>query len=521
MHRRFMMGLLSLMSVGLIAAVVYFKPAYQEPITEYESVDRPAHLQPDYSHAVIPPNIAPLNFSILEPGLLYCARIFSAQGEPIEIFSQKSCIQIPQAAWHNLLKNNVGQALHMDIFVKREDHQWRRFQTISHEIAREAIDGFLVYRKMHPTHLRVKGRIGIYCRDLSNYKESIVLDGMSYENGCVNCHSFCQQNPDNMLLGARSDKYGVGTLLVEDGVARKIDTKFGYTSWHPSARLAVYSINKLPMFYHSSRNEPRDTVDLNSLLACYHNDTKTVVIEPKLAQKEYLENWPVWSGDGKYLYFCRAPKPWSDDTPSPPAQFDQIKYDLVRIAYDLQTNTWGDIEIVLSSRETGKSVGMPRCSPDGRWLTFCLFDYGYLPTWQENSDLYLMDLKTSGDAVPGYRRLEINSPKSESWLTWSSNSRWIVFSSKRLHGVFTRLFISYVDQRGKVHKPVVLPQQDPTFYESCLLSFNTAELVIKAPHVTGERLAKVFRSKEKISVRMPITMATPKAADAQSYSERE
>jgi len=84
--------------------------------------------------------------------------------------------------------------------------------------------------------------------------------------------------------------------------------------------------------------------------------------------------------------------------------------------------------------------------------------------------------------------------------------------------VFTRLFISYVDADGTVHKPIVLPQKDPAFYESCLLTFNTPELVTDRPAATGETLARVFRSPKRLSVEMPLTMATPKAAGPTSES---
>ena len=159
---------------------------------------------------------------------------------------------------------------------------------------------------------------------------------------------------------------------------------------------------------------------------------------------------------------------------------------------------------------------MPRCSPDGRWISFCLCDYGYFPAWQEDSDIYLMDLKASAVPPFPYRRLELNSDKSESWQTWSSNSRWLVYSSKGLHGAFTRLFISYIDPAGRVHKPIVLPQKDPAIYESSLLTFNTAELVTEPPPVRGERLAKVFRRPSDIPLTLSTTGATPIAKPPQT-----
>jgi len=132
----------------------------------------------------------------------------------------------------------------------------------------------------------------------------------------------------------------------------------------------------------------------------------------------------------------------------------------------------------------------------------------------------LMDLKAARQTGQfKYRRLQINSNQSESWHSWSSNSRWIAFSSKRQHGVFTRSYLSYVDQEGKVYNPILLPQKDPLFYDSCLETYSLPELVTQPVQATGEKLARVVRSSRKITVDMPITMATPKAGAAPSYKE--
>ena len=517
MYRRLTIGLLILLpAAGLfLGGVLMFRSVSRAVMEQSEPVDRPARIHPDYSGSVIPPNIAPLNFAIEEAGAAFCARISCPEGEAIDVFTRDGVVDIPLKRWRKLLESNRGRRLSVEVFARDEAGRWSRFRPITNQIAQEDIDDHLVYRKMRLTHVRIRSRIEICSRDLTGFDESVVLASDSFEDGCLNCHSFRGNHWDKMALGVRSVKYGTATLLVEDGEVGKLDTKFGYTSWHPSGRLAVYAVTNIPIFFHSTRNGVRDTVNIDSMLMLYRSDRRQVAVEPKLAQKDRLENWPVWSGDGKYLYFCTALRPWPANAGTPPEQYDRIKYDLVRIPYDVETDSWGQIETVLSAQRTGKSVGMPRLSPDGRFLSFCMFDHDYFPTWKQESDLYLIDLEAPReDEQFAYRPMEINSDQSESWQTWSSNGRWIVFSSKRLQGVFTRLFLSYVDSTGKAHKPIVLPQKDPRFYDSCLWVFNTPELVIGPAPVAGESLASIFRSRKATSVAMPVTMATPTAGRA-------
>ena len=496
-------------------------------ITQYNSIDRPVKVQPDYAGSVIPPNIAPLNFIIQHDGESYFVKIHSEKGKLIEVFSKTPTILIPKRAWHELLDLNRGRQLSMDVYVesgagasssKAENERWSRFQTLSVEIAHEDIDTFLVYRKIRPGH-RIWRDMGIYQRNLSSFDESTILNNGYFKHGCVNCHTFCRNRTEKMLIGIRSVDYGSSALLLEGDKVRKIGTKFGYTSWHPSGRVAAFSVNKVKQLFHSAASEVRDVIDFDSLMAYYLVGSKTVKTTKDLARKDHLEMYPTWSADGRYLYFCSAPITWADRNVVP-EYYNQIKYDLVRTSYDIDRDQWGPLESVLSAEDTDLSILLPRISPDGRWLLFCMCDYGCFPVYRHSSDLYMMDLESAQQTGEyKYRRLDINSNESESWHSWSSNSRWIVFSSKRDSGVFTRIYIAYVDTNGNVHRPIRLPQKDPAYYDSCLWTYSVPELIIEPVRVTKEKLGRVVRSSEKISLKMPITMATPKPGELPDHQE--
>ena len=501
----------------IVCTLVFALRQDRVTIDQVEPVDRPARIHPDYSGTVIPPNIAPLNFSILENGSYYCVKIYSKQNKAIEIFSKKPKITIPEERWHALLEDNRGEELSFLVFAKTEDGKWIRFSPITNNIAKEEIDRYLVYRKIYPAY-SAWNKMGIYQRDLYHFDESLVLNNDYFEGGCLNCHAFCANNPDKMMISFRGYKYGSTALLVEDGKAQKIGTKFGYTSWHPSGRLVTYSINQVNMFFHTANTEVRDVIDLDSLLAYYLVDRKIVKTVPDISKKDRLETYPTWSPDGRYLYFCSAPLRWTDRKVIP-ADYKKIKYDLMRISYDLDKDEWGKLENVLLSQDTGLSILLPRISPDGRWLLFCMSDYGCFPVYQRSSNLYIIDLEKSrqtGQYEP--RKLNINSDESESWHSWSTNSRWIVFSSKRDSGAFTRPYFCYIDEKGKAYKPFVLPQKDPDHYDMCLRTYSVPELVNGPVKVTGEKLGRVYRGSPDVICDMPITTATPKVTAPASQS---
>lgn len=517
-------ALLLAVAVLLGGALYYYTRQSKVSIKQWLDVQRPARIRPDYTGTVIPPNIAPLNFSIQEDGESYYVKVHSSTGPAVDVLSNSPSIVIPRKSWHKLLEANRGQQLYFDIYVKTNEGRWNRFSGIDNKIASEDIDPYLVYRKIHPGH-NLWRRMGIYQRNLENFSEFIVLDNEHYRRGCVNCHTFRANHPDKMLIGIRSADYGSSAVLAADGKVKKIGTKFGYTSWHPSGRLAAYSVNRVGQFFHTANREVRDVIDLDSLLAYFLVESETVKTTENLSKKDRLETYPAWAPDGRYLYFCSAPMRWSNTIEQVPEHYDEIRYDLLRISYDIKNNQWGELETILSAEDTGLSILEPRISPDGRWLLFCMCNYGCFPVYQRSSDLYLIDLRISQQTGQyKYRRLDINSDQSDSWHSWSGNSRWIVFSSKRNYGKFTRIYISYVDEQGKVYKPMIVPQRDPDYYGRCLKTFSVPELVTGPVKTTGEKLARVIRGRHKIEATLPITMATPTAGKPTGYrfwGERE
>jgi dipeptidyl aminopeptidase/acylaminoacyl peptidase len=236
-------------------------------------------------------------------------------------------------------------------------------------------------------------------------------------------------------------------------------------------------------------------MDSNSDLAYYRLDCRKLKTVPSIADPSQLETQPAWSPDGKHLYFASAPKRWPDYTTFPEEHLAQLRYDLKRISYDVETDRWGTVETVLSAARTGKSNVNPRVSPDGRFLLFSMCDRGNFALYQPESDLYLLNLETSDSW-----KLECNSDFAESWHCWSSNGRWIAFSSKRPTGIFTRLYLAHVDQAGHASKPFILPQQRPDFYDDFLLMYTLPEFTAGPVSVSRRALLNAVRDTQRVQV---------------------
>ena len=91
-----------------------------------------------------------------------------------------------------------------------------------------------------------------------------------------------------------------------------------------------------------------------------------------------------------------------------------------------------------------------RYSPDGKWIVFCKAKSYML--LQPDSELYILPAR-GGEA----RRLRGNTPRMNSWHSWSPNSRWLVFASKA-NSAYTQLFLTHIDEQGRSSPPVLLAQ---------------------------------------------------------------
>ncbi|MDF1576125.1 MAG: hypothetical protein P1P86_13135 [Bacteroidales bacterium] len=474
----------------LLLGMIFFWSSCEGPPRagggQIASLEGSPRIFPDYKDITIPLNIAPLNFRVEEDGERFAARLEGARGVEIKLKARGRTFRIPPEKWRRFLEENQGTRIGIRVFVKA-DGQWAGFESFALQVAPEAIDPSLVYRLIPPGY-ETWSSMGLYQRDLSSFRERPIIENRHIEDNCVNCHSFRNGSSEQMMFHIRGTMGG--TMIKQGNDIRKVDlNREGtlsagvYPSWHPSGLYIAFSTNRIEQYFHARPEKDIEVLDRQSDLVLYNTASGEISHVPGTEDDRFMETFPSWSPDGKMLYFSRT----EADAATP---FDSIRYDIYRIAFDAEGGVFGETEPVLPASEKGQSASFPRISPDGKYLLCTLHDYGTFPIWHKEADLCLVDL-LSGERKPTDR---VNSGDTDSYHSWAQNNRWIVFSSRRYDGRYTKLYISYLSEEGEFQKPFLIPQRNPGFYHSFFYSYNRPELITGAVDVNPHAWVQKARS---------------------------
>ena len=176
-------------------------------------------ISPDYTEVTLPPNMAPPCFSL--PDSCHASRlraIYRAGDEETTVTTRNGQIAISPSKWKRLV--DAASTITVRLQAQRGD-KWEEYAPFHLYIAKEKIDPYIAYRLIEPGY-ETWNEMGIYQRCLENYEETAILTNKMTGYGCMNCHSFCGQNPEKMLFHLRSD-YG-GTYIIEEGQIKKLNT---------------------------------------------------------------------------------------------------------------------------------------------------------------------------------------------------------------------------------------------------------------------------------------------------------
>ena len=461
----------------LFAAIVLCLAACAPRIGEISESEEAAPIYPDYRDVTVPDNIAPLNFSFTGEG----ESALRINGSKI-IRPRKGLFRFSRREWSTLM---ASDSVSFTLLV-REGRNWKACKDFCIYVSHEKIDPYISYRLIPPGY-QAWEKMGIYQRNLGSYRQTPIYENKNGGSNCCNCHTYCNGDPSTLLFHARAT-FG-GTMVAEGENIEKLNTKTDstmsalvYPFWHPEGDFVAFSVNKTFQQFYNHGNDRIEVYDDASDVVVYNLRTHSIAWSPLTKSEENFETFPAFSPDGKWLYFCSA---------EAVDAVEKVHYGIKRIAFDAATMSFGDtLETVFDAPALGKSASFPRISPDGRYLCFTLHKYGNFSIWHQDADLWMIDL-LSGESRP----LDaLNSDSVDSFHSWSSNGRWMIFSSRRDDSLYTRLYIAHIDTDGQASKAFMLPQKDPVkYYKRLLMSYNLPQFTTGKVSVNRRKLVDVMR----------------------------
>lgn len=532
--------------VAIVSQLLLACSSPSVPTSFTESNETPT-IYPDYIDVTVPTNIAPLHFHIDHDStatdfvtrFTAGSEIWTVGGEDVRPGVKK---------WRSMeaAALQAEGKISIEVFIK-ENNTWLRKKPFDIIISKDSIDPYISYRLISPSYVTYED-LTLNQRCLENFNERIIYGNMinsDEANGqCINCHHAQWYNPNRIQFHVR--QYLGGTVIAYDGKLQKINLKTDstisagvYPTWHPKKPWIVYSTNSTGQSFHTRDIQKIEVQDTKSNLIFYDIENNTVT--PITRDTTHFDCFPFWSPDGRYIYYVSAH--WEKrDTVQMDFEliknYKEVQYNLYRMPFDEQTCTFGPRELIYDAVARNRSVTLPRVSPDGRWLMFTEGKFGVFHIWHNDADLFLMDLtqaqpveltpvvsyapndlpasilppdannvvrEAMADSLREAQGLrtplpthirnisELNSHDVESWHCWSSNGNWVIFSSRRDDGNFTRPFIAHHDGNGHFSKPFELPQDNPQYHRQFMRSYNIPEFLTGPVTIRPQEFATLIK----------------------------
>lgn len=477
----------------IISAIVIICVGCSSAPSKWVDVKENVKIAPDYSEVTFPRNIAPITFSVACSAEEYYVEFLNGDHIVSAHQSTVNDIRIPEDSWHTMQSN--GEPFVIRIYAK-VDGAWQRYPDITNRFADTEIDSYLSYRLIAPGY-ELWDKLGIYQRNVTNYDQTEILTNSATGTGCMNCHSYANHSADKAMLHLRGSIGG--TLIKRGDKVEKVSFMSGnmtsegiYPSWHPSERFIAFSLNEISQYFHIQGRKPIEVSDAKSDLMVYDIDRNEVISDSTVYGERYMETFPEWSSDGRTLYFTRAQAIPTQGK----VNIDSICYNLCSIDFDPESRKFSNLRLLYDAASMGKSVSFPKVIPHSGHLVFTLSDYGNFSIWHPEADLHIINLQTLESRALD----EINSDDTESYHSFSSNGRWMVVSSRRDDGLYTRPYICGFDpETAKFTKPFLLPQSSAGFYDDLFYSFNIPNFTKDAFSGSREFLEMALSKSNKVT----------------------
>lgn len=441
--------------------------------------------------AIYPPNFCPPYVEWEDPRNNLWQIILRSPNENNEqvFYSEIRRWRFPDGLWNNLCKTARSEEFTIQIRGILRDNDGQRAGTVQAtpewrlKIAEEEADNYIVYRLVDPPFNSFKTP-DIFVRDIRQDEPELLLSAR--RQYCLNCHTFSskQGNTGKLAIQVRSLVTTMHKLPVYLSIY-DMDKRTGYKvqlpfeiqmttfmAWSPDGNQLAYSANQKVAAIKPITFETQLAGMATSDIAIYDTERNDTWLVPGASDPNQLEIYPYWTPDGKSMVFSRSP------VGQHPAH---ILFDLYIISLDAEDPSAA--RPIEGASHNGRSNYYSHFSPDGKWFSFCQCDGGDLI--RASSDLYLKSGDLTGPAI----RLECNSDyAADSWHSWSSNSRWLVFASKRDSGIYASLYLTHIDEAGRSSPAIPLPMENQPF-----ASLNIPEFMAHRPSAREKDLFEAIR----------------------------
>ena len=433
--------------------------------TSFTEVNETPHIYPDYVDVVVPPNIAPLNFLVDDVEDVVAE--FQVQNSKLNFGGSDNKVQIDEKEWHELLAEAKGKSLSVRVYTKK-DGKWLAYKPFSIDVAEEDIDPYVSFRVLPPTFVGYD-ELSIRQRNLTNFEETTIYNNRQISHGlegqCINCHSYQNYGTSNMMFHTRMQN--PGTMIVSDGELIFVNLKTdgmisaaAYNSWHPHLPIIAFSTDHTMQSFHTRDITKVEVMESASDLVIYDVKKNRVQV--------VLNDSTEW----------------------------ELQYNLYRLSFDADSMAVGEPELIYDARSKNRSAVQPRVSQDGRYVLLAEGPNGLFHIWHTSAEIEILDLQT-GELLD---TKAMNSPLPESYPSFSSNDRWIMFESRRDDGNYTRTYFAYFDKQGKVYKPFMMPAEDPEYFRLLLRSWSRPELMKEPVRITPRQFyEKILTEPLKVS----------------------
>ncbi len=402
---------------------------------------------------------------------------FADEQGPVSFLTHEKEWAPPVREWEAIKQRSLEQAAQVAILGvnQTEPRKILSGARIAISTSKDEVGAPIFYREVNLPFIeavtdpsRIRWRLGPVS---SAQRPPIVLENLPV---CGNCHSF---SADGRMLGMdvdyANDKGSYAFTPVKEEVVlaprdiitwsdfRRVEGEYTFgllSQVSPDGKHAISTVKDRSVFVATPELAFSQLFfPIRGILAVYSQETGEFSALPGADDPNYVQSNPTWSPDGKYIVFARS-KAYQlrrDEgnvllTKQECEEFleegKQFLFDLYRIPFN--DGRGGVPEPLPGASNNGVSNYFAKYSPDGKWIVFCKArSYMLL---QPDSELYIMPAE--GDEP---RRLRGNTPRMNSWHSWSPNSRWLVFSSKA-NTPYTQLFLTHIDDEGNSSPAVLL-----------------------------------------------------------------